>query len=216
MRVLVNIGEMGITVGRRDVLLRPSFYAMSKLGTGPEIIETFARLHGHFDKVHPLFDDGNAKRQINRLYGLAVDVVAACTEEDITELTGHLGTRYNSWVPGLIPIDELTVLARRLMQYGVVGVVPPGPKLSEEEKAKQAAEAFKSEFDPRDFVAQAVAHLGLSEGDAWSMTITSFILAMRAKFPPAPVASQKAPNSEELAERMKWLERVNAQRKGSK
>lgn len=46
---LPEIGEIGISDSREggaDYLLRPSFEAMSRLGTPDEIVQTFAILHG--------------------------------------------------------------------------------------------------------------------------------------------------------------------------
>ena len=45
-----------------------------------------------------------------------------------------------------------------------------------------------------EFVYSAVAHLGLSESEAWNMTMTGYRAAVRAKTPPEARNKQKRPN----------------------
>jgi hypothetical protein len=59
----------------------------------------------------------------------------------------------------------------------------------------------------------AIAHLGMSEQQAWDMTVTGFVMAMRAKFPPPPRAR---PTLKELDSMMDWLDKVNAAEKAQK
>ena len=54
-----------------------------------------------------------------------------------------------------------------------------------------------------------MAHLGIGERDAWAMTMTSLVAALRAKFPQPKSAS---PTVEEHDATMAWFERVQAMR----
>ena len=203
MRILTAIGELGITHGEREVVLRPSLYAMAKLGTPEQIVQTFGVLFGA-KALNPYFPRESGRRLIAEVFNAAVDVLQACTDEDITELTGHMGSRYGTWVAGAIPMADMVPLARGLLKHGVIGVVPaldlpPVP----------GADKYSTEFDPRQLASQAMAHLGLSELDAWNMTATSFVLAMRAKYPPE---KPKGPSKASFEKTMSWLDTVNGAR----
>lgn len=174
-KIRTSIGEVGLTFAEREVVLRPSLYAMSKLGNPTEIVEVFANLFAPNARPRDVFH-------------AALDVIQACTDEDISDFTGHMGSRYGTWVAGHIPYPDLLPLARSLARHGIVGVVP-------EIRRPQQDGDYKAEFDPREFVSQAIAHLGLSEEAAWDMTTTSFILAMRAKYPPE---QSNAPSKQDL------------------
>jgi hypothetical protein len=52
------------------------------------------------------------------------------------------------------------------------------------------------EFDARGIAATAMAHLGLSEQEAWQLTMTSYIGAMRAKYPPTEKDAKADPRSD--------------------
>ncbi|HAU6533224.1 TPA: hypothetical protein JEK82_003786, partial [Salmonella enterica] len=98
--------------------------------------------------------------------------------------------------------------ARHLILHGVMGDQPP-----EEFEGKKGE--YSDKFDVRSFVYTAVAHLGMSESDAWNMTMTSFRAAMNAKFPQKEKA--KVPTQEKYDEVMDWAEQmlaIDAQRHG--
>lgn len=181
-KVRTSIGEIGIAYKEREVVLRPSLYAMSKLDKPVQVFVT-------------LFAEGASSRD---RFHAALDVIQACTDEDISEFTGWMGSRYGTWVGGHIPFPDLLPLARTLMRHGVVGVVPalPGP-------AKPGD--YSEEFDPRVFVSQAIAHLGMSEEDAWNLTVTGFVLAMRAKYPPE---KSNAPSKADLDRMENYLDSI--------
>lgn len=188
MRILTEIGEIGIHAPNRDVLLRPSLYAMSRL---PDPVGLLVALH-----------EGSPRDQ----FDAALDVLQACTDEDISDLTGHVGSRYGTWVCGSVPARDLIALARSLIRHGVLGVVPKLPPLADEQSA------YTPKFEAREFVAVAIAHLGLSEREAWDLTVTSFILAMRAKFP-RPKTGPGAPSAAELDAAFERLDAINKVRR---
>ena len=74
------------------------------------------------------------------------------------------------------------------------------------------------EFDARGIAATAMAHLGLSEKEAWQLTMTSYIGAMRAKYPPTEKDAKADPRSDaEVYDSAKaFLARVKAAREGQK
>lgn len=190
-----EIGEIGLTTADRTVVLRPSLRAMAKLGDGEGLVQLYDRLHrdfaGHKRAQHGQFLD-------------AVGVLHACTDEDIFELTGHHGQRWNSWVAGRITPRLAVLLARSLISHGVTGVVPEDERY--EPDLSEGKATHTTEFHPREVASMAMAHLGYSEAEAWNLTVTSFTLAMRAKFPPP---ERKTPTRKEYSSTMDWLAAIN-------
>lgn len=209
--ILTEIGEVGVHVGNDVHVLRPSLYAMTRIGPPGYIVETFAAVMA----------EGLTGRAAEIQLGYAFEALQACTEEDIefligsyeqieTPLGGKLVHR-----PGLIPPSEMLLLARCLMRHGVTGSVEPLPREEDEEEDEEEKD-FTSEFDARKHVANATAHLGMSERDAWNTTMTALVDALRVKFPVIKDESKikgKAPSKSEYDELMEIADRIEAKRK---
>ena len=186
MRVLTEIGELGVSIGDRDYLFRPSLAAMSSLGTPAEIVELFAFMQQPFSK---------------RTFFAAIPVLWACCDEDVSALTGYQGSRWHSWVPGALPAEDVVVLARSLLRHGITGD-------STAERSGEKGE-YSVEFNARDFAIMAMAHLGMSESDAWNCTMTSLTAAMRSKFPPQKDGKLTLKEADDT---MAWYEEVKRKR----
>jgi hypothetical protein len=205
MQVLTDIGEMGVQVGERYVKFRPSLAAMARLGTPKEIVETFVTVCGAPPlSGNPVLDEPRVKAWRRDQFGHAVNVLYACTDEAIDWLVGYVNERYR-YVRGALPLADIVGLAAGLLKHGVLGDIPP------EATRGAKKEDYLSEFKARDFAAAAMAHLGATEAQAWDMTMTSYIIAMRAKFPPAKDA-KKVPTDDEYSHVKGWLARVNKAR----
>ena len=199
--ILTEVGEIGVRVGGALYMLRPSLHAMSTLGSPVEIVELFARV------MDAAVDDGAALAQLDG----ALKVLSACAADAdvdrISEMFGHFDDRLD-YMPGVAPIEHILPLARCLLKHGIVGALPPLPA-----KPGQEPEYLR-EFNARDHVALAMAHLGLGEREAWSLTMTSLVGALRAKFPPAASnePGARAPTKEQHDKTMDWFEKVQAKR----
>ncbi len=186
MQILTEIGEVCIHAGR-DVLLRPSLAAIASLGDPREIVEVFARVMAgdHMDSL---------------------GVVFACAEEDVSDLFGCYEFRGDAirYTSGTAPAAHVVPLAQCLMRHGVVGVAKPLPRRAD------AEDQYLTEFDAKEHAALAMAHLGLTEREAWNMTMTGLVAALRAKFPPSTKDSPgaRAPTREEHEATEAWYERV--------
>ncbi len=195
MTVFTEVGEIGIHVGNSTYLLRPSLRAMAQLGEPAEIVQTFASVM-----------QGDFLDSLGVLY--------ACCEEDISDLYGvcEPGIGGVKYTPGAAPAAHVVPLAQCLMRHGVVGVAKPLPRRAD------AEDQYMTEFDAREHAALAMAHLGLTEREAWNMTMTGLVAALRAKFPPSAKDSPgaRAPTKEEHDETMAWFERVEAARAAKK
>jgi Family of unknown function (DUF6246) len=205
--ILTEIGEVGVYAGEQVVRLRPSLYAMSRLGDPVEIVETFATVMGGAE------DDAQARR----LFQAALGVIYACAVDDVdpSSLFGTYETTSGAieYVPGVAPAEHVVPLARCLLKHGVTGALSPLPRRPGDDEP-----VYVKEFLARDHVATAMAHLGVSEWDAWNLTMTGLVGALRAKFPPAEsnAPGARAPTKEEHNATMAWFDKIEAKRKAAK
>jgi hypothetical protein len=195
--ILTDIGEVGVHVGERVYVLRPSLYAMSRLGEPSEIVGLFSSVMSD----SPSLVD-------------ALSVLYACADDDISEVFGLIdgdGEKI-AYQPGQAESAQIIPLSRCLLRHGITGALPPLPRSADEEPE------YVQEFDARAHVALAMAHLGVSERDAWQMTMTSLVGALRAKFPANSNDSpgSRAPSVEETEATLEWHDRVLAAREKMK
>lgn len=172
-------GEVAITWKGRDYVFRPTLAAMAELGEPREIVETLHRVQ------RPNVDGFMA----------ALAVLAACYVGDPDDLDRLIGCLREvrgrlRYVMGAVPAHDIHVLGARLAISGIVG--DPKPR-------KGGGGQPLRELDPADFVGAAQAHLGLSAGDAWQMTMVEFQRAMDAKFPDPKAQKEKDMPSKESA-----------------
>lgn len=195
--ILTTVGEIGVHVGGAVYRLRPSLYAMTQLGEPAEIVEVFARVMG---EPVGLIEQREQFRD-------ALAVIHACSDDDLSGVFGYVNERMKYVLKKADPA-HIVPLAQCLLKHGVVGDLPPLERPADQETE------YVAEFNARDHVALAVAHLGASEQEAWQMTMTSFVGAMRAKFPETESGSpgSNAPSIEEHDATMEWFEKIRAAR----
>lgn len=197
MQVITEIGEIGVRAQNgQEILLRPSLLAMTRIGAPKEIVRVFASVMSD----SPNFLD-------------ALTVFYACYEgdEDVSLFAGSLipdgiGIEYER---GACEPAHIVHVARSLLVHGVVGAHKPLPRKAGEDPQ------FSSEFSARDHVAAAIAHLGVSERDAWAMTMTSIVGALRSKFPETD-GPGTTPTIEQHDADMKALDKINELRRKRK
>lgn len=191
--ILTEIGEIGVHIGDETHTLRPSLYAMTQLGNAREIVSLYAAAMGDA----PTLVD-------------CLAVINACADGDVSGAFGawHGDGDGLTYKPGVAPIEHIVSIARCLLKHGVTGALPDLPR-----NADRAPE-YIEEFDARGLVATAIAHLGMSSAEAWRMTMTELVGALRAKFPPDEKSSPgaRAPTLEEHEATMEWFEQVQAAR----
>lgn len=206
---LTDIGEIEVSVFGRDWLFRPSLSAISSLGTPAEIVQIFADLHAIPVPVGNSHIDSIRLRDFRRRqFRAAIAMLWACADDDITPLVGGYkpagkGLRYQQ---GFMPLHDMVVVASSLAQHGIVGKVKKG------EREKKGDAEYSKEFKATEHVSMAIAHLGMSEREAWQVTMTGLIHAMRAKYPPQQQDGADAPSEEQHDLTMSWLDKVNAAR----
>jgi len=198
MRAIVSIGEVGVSFGDLDFIFRPSLKAMDSLGSPSEIVEKFSLLFSA-PKFNPVWPVPAYRAWEREVMATAYDVLMACCDADVTPLLGHMGSKWGSFVPGAMPSQDMVHIARSLMRHGIIGLKPEGVL------AKKPKEEYVQEFKAREFVAQAIAHLGLSSAEAWHLTMTEFSGAMQSKFG----KPETLPPAEEHNEAMSRLAEIN-------
>ena len=148
MPILTEIGQVGVTTeDGREYVLHPSFFNVAAIGSPEEIVSTYAALHGA--------DAVNAAR-----------VVILCCGGDF-DLVGGYGEL------GLMPNDEQVLIARHLMQHGIVGKV----------KKTGGSGKYSPRFDASEYIDAAMIHFGMSQEDAGKLTMTQFGRMLDMKFP---------------------------------
>lgn len=176
--VITSIGQVGIKTPDTHYILTPSLAAIASLDEPTDL---------YLDLVAP--DTPDAYR-----VQVAHDVITACSNDK--SITRYLGmqrrgkprmrngvvtTQYTSAY-----VDDLhaVAIAESLLFHGMVGKV--------EHKAPPSGDAYTNKFNPLEWVCTIVAHLGLSERDAWGMTMTSALNMLKTKYPPSEKEQARA------------------------
>lgn len=191
---LTEIGEMRISLSDRSFFFKPSFRAMNEIGTPKEIVEVYARLNG-IDYVAPLqhveYLPFGAQMQVVKtiskpVYGrhvlsAAYIVMQSCCEDDISVLIGGWkptprGVRY---VPGIMPVSDIIIIARNLMQHGIIGKSP----LKVPERLEDQGKKTTSEFHASQYIISARTHFDMTREEAENLSMTEFQMMIKNKYP---------------------------------
>lgn len=158
--ILADVGEIGIYYKGREIILRPSLYAMSRIADKKTIVEIFSYV-------------------MNGDHAYSLLVIQACTNEDISDIYGmyELVGDELLFYDGEVSKEETIIIAQSLLKHGLIGDV-------ERKQEAKTTKNYTPEFDAKSYVSAVVAHLGISEREAWNMTMTSIAGALQAKFPP--------------------------------
>lgn len=205
MAAITDIGQAEIKLVGHTYFLNPSFLAMTRIGTPEEVVTAMVHVHGGHYPQHEIRNELLLRDTravcFARMVKAAALIVQSCCEEDISHLVGgYAYTPRGKLVmkKGFMPLEDVLTLARHLIKHGVMG------DQDNEDVAKDGE--YTNRFDARSFVYLAVAHLGMSENEAWNMTMTSFRAAMEAKYPPPPKA--KIPSQKKYEEAMDWADQL--------
>ncbi|MEF4813192.1 DUF6246 family protein [Escherichia coli] len=191
---LTEIGEMRISLSDRSFFFKPSFRAMNEIGTPKEIVEVYARLNG-IDYVAPLqhveYLPFGAQMQVMKtiskpVYGrhvlsAAYIVMQSCCEDDISVLIGSWkptprGVRY---VPGVMPVSDIIIIARNLMQHGIIGKSP----LKVPERLEEQGKKTTNEFHASQYIISARTHFDMTRDEAENLSMTEFQMMIKNKYP---------------------------------
>lgn len=215
--ILCDVGEVGIHADDKTYLLRPSFYAMSRLGKPETVVSIFALVYDESADIIAQFLPDKLAETIS--FRAAIDVLRNCWASEPRDRDWVVG-RFSEgkFLPGIVPLEHIFPLARCLLKHGLLGDMAVEAEKTKAEQEEKKDGDFTPTFTARDHVAFAMAHLGIAERDAWQMTMTSLLLALRAKFPREATtdAEKKAEGAvitaKEHDQTMEWLEKINRKR----
>lgn len=191
---LTEIGEMRISLSDRSFFFKPSFRAMNEIGTPKEIVDVYAKLNG-IDYVAPLQHveclPFGAQMQVMKtiskpVYGrhvlsAAYIVMQSCCEDDVSVLIGGWkptprGVRY---VPGIMPVSDIIIIARNLMQHGIIGKSP----LKVPERLEEQGKKTTNEFHASQYIISARTHFDMTRDEAENLSMTEFQMMIKNKYP---------------------------------
>jgi len=193
MTALTDIGELSVSdslTGGKDYLLRPSFEAMTRIGTPEEIVQAYATIHGSdvsrlieacAGTLHRLPDwlSPSFNRAAEKLLSTSMHVLQACCDADLTPMIGEWkGWRHCIvYRSGQLPKNDIIVLAQHLIQHGVVG------KAKVRQLQRHESGERTSEFKAFDYISAARSHFGMNRAEASQLTMTEFQMLLAAKYP---------------------------------
>lgn len=213
--VLTSIGEVGINSGDKTFVLRPSLANIAKLGSPVEIVQLFHYVMNGIDASTIRFSihgEEIKNKKLTDYVSACVDVMWSCCDDDISHITGYRTDR--GAVMGSMPIYEIIILAQHLLAHGIIGVQSENIQFG-----NSGGGSYETKFDPVATASLAMAHLSLSERDAWNMTMTSLLNALAVKYPPqknGKIDANNLPSKEQLEAELKehwdWHENIKAAR----
>lgn len=193
---LTEIGELRISLADKSFFFKPSFAAMGEIGTPKEIVEMYATLNGAEYLQVMQHIEGlpfGAQMQVMKTVGkpvfgrqvlsAAYIVMQACCKEDISVLIGGWkptarGVRY---VPGLMPVNDIIIIARNLLDHGIIGKSPLKVPQRSESQPKTT-----TEFSVSQYIISARTHFGMTRDEAEDLSMTEFQQMIKNKYPEPP------------------------------
>lgn len=169
--VIVDIGHVGIKTPSGLFKLVPSLAAIASLN---DCVDMYG------DLLSP--DTPHEWRM-----QVAHDVIKACADRPgIDDYLGlkpvakpriRNGVKTTQYRTAYVDDLHACAIAQSLLFHGMIGKVVT--------KAKPKEGDYTSTFDPQQWAMAAMSHLEISEAEAWAMTLTSVLNALKVKFPPS-------------------------------
>jgi len=173
-----SIGDACIEWGDEKFCFHPSFFSMQRLGE-PKDIEDCAELA--LSGYYRARDLGVMTRSE---FWTCLHILGCCetNEREISEEIYGYYDENGVFHAGSEPVVNLGVIAWHLVNIGING--EPSERMKKLAKIRKK-DTEREPFNPIEYVASAVAHLGMNQSDAWQLTMIEFQRAMESKFPPS-------------------------------
>ena len=175
----VAAGEIGVILQNEAVILRPSFFAMSKL------LESYGDLESLYIRC---------QYKTNHGFSACINIIQACSVGDISHLTGEYsyrdlkGNLKFAYKPGLMSASEITIIGQQLLKTGIIG--KPHPRMKKSESKPES-------FNPAEFAGAAISQFNMNPDCAWNMTMIEFQRAIESKYPQLLHDTSKYPSKED-------------------
>lgn len=154
----------------REWTFTPSFKNIATLGRPHDIVSIYAGLHGQDAEIeagHVLSCLYDGCEDIAELVGRYVEVLIRDDADESKRLY-----RFDREI-GVMSDDEMVIIARHLMQHGIIGKAKP----------TKGDGKFSDSFEAGEYIAVARVHLGLSAEEAEALSMTEFQCLMEMKYP---------------------------------
>lgn len=186
-------GEFIISTPDKDYFFKPSFDAMTRIGTPEQIVNALTLIsgaeaqaliarakHAYGEVPDWLFRALKKPAYGRNVLSTSMMVMQACCNDDCDELIGEWkpsrnGSKYRL---GKMPVTSIIVLANELMMHGIVGKVKVR-KLQRNEGKNE----FTDSFNAIEYINAARAHFGMNREEAEQLTMTEFVMMLKAKYP---------------------------------
>ena len=190
---MLDIGEMLLsdTEHQHDYFFLPSLKNMTRIGAATEIVEIYAVLNGselnqvltpviNANLSASLMPSKAIKQCSEHILATAIRVIEACCDSPVTDLIGEFKGWRNCIVyrPGKISKEKIIIIARELIEHGVIGKA----KIRKLQK-NESKNDYSSEFNAMDYINSARIHFNMSRAEAERLTMTEFQLLLKAKYP---------------------------------
>lgn len=206
--MLVECGLVRITAGDgAEATFRPALGRIAALASPEGLVELYGALHGAHAET------------------AAADVLAGlCDPENLEALPALIGAPHweaqeseaqtsftlgsvprLQFVGGVVPPSERVIIARHLLEHGMVGRARPGGD------GRSAQGSYSQSFNAAEYIAAARVHLGLSSADAEAMSMTELQRMFELKFPDA--TRQDVPTREQYEAGMKAYDELQARQR---
>ena len=116
------------------------------------------------------------------------------------------------YVTGRMPVNDIIIIARNLMEHGIIGKSPlKVPQRSENQKRTT------SELRMSDYIISARTHFGITREEAEDLTMTEYQQMIKSKYPePEGMTREQYDASYERAKLNKQKLKEKAARKAAK
>lgn len=197
--VITDIGQIGIKTPSGFFTLTPSLRNIASLENPTESYKDICDPNQHIDWR----------------FEVACKVMLACSDSpDLAKYLGmqplekpriRKGVKTTRYQPSYVPARHCIIFAEHLLFHGMVGKIDNLLLTKESD--------YTDEFKPLSWVAAVVAHLGIPEREAWQMTMTSILHAMRVKYPPSEKQKALATLEEDKKQFDDWYQSIYGAKK---
>lgn len=239
MTPLTEIGECLISTKKRDYLFRPSFAAMTRIGSPEEIIQAFYDIHDDSSEQaailavekastisttlsalyrnisgkndQPLWLAGAISEAGKRkAFMVAVSIIQACCDDDCSELTGEM-------VPSRARQSAIVwkpgVMPLEKVVMVAQSLITHGVigKAKVRQLQRNDGKVAKQEFNSIEYINSARTHLGMTREEAERLTMTEFVMLINVKYPPEKGLTREEYDSVMDEDDRKWQEMIDKQ-----
>lgn len=238
MTPLTEIGECLISTKKRDYLFRPSFAAMTRIGSPAEIVQAFYDVHddsgerviyselsrqlfgnsafsGLYKEIsgkndNPLWILDRIHQVRRKSFMAAVSVIQACCDDDCSELTGELVPSRSRTGSLVWRSGSLSFEKILLVAQSLIthGVI--GKAKTRQLQRNEGKEA-STEFFAIEYINSARTHFGMTREEAERLTMTEFTMLINAKYPPEKGFTRDEYDAVMDEDDRKWQEMIDKQ-----